>query len=219
MSENNNVLGNNIKYLRETYGLTLNKLASVLNFEKTTIYRYEKGREPDINTIQKIANYFNVPIDDLLKTDLSQYELKEFSDNIVTVFNSPNDLWGMIISLMDIVPLCSSEEAEKNGNFKKGYILSQEFKDFFYNIQQNIEKNLSLFSLYNDLQNDPKIFHQIKKLCSDEKILEENIQNNTKELEQIEQYITKIFHENSLNMDEIFDQIDKIDHQLNTKYS
>lgn len=58
---------NIIKSLRATKGLTQDELSKQLNISRSTIGMYEKGaREPDFETLELIADYFNVDTDYLL---------------------------------------------------------------------------------------------------------------------------------------------------------
>ena len=57
-----------LKKLRKERNLTQLKLAMDLNTNQNTISRYETGeREPGINELIKIADYFNVSVDYLLE--------------------------------------------------------------------------------------------------------------------------------------------------------
>lgn len=61
------MIGIKIKELRELYKKTQDDLAKFLGVAPQTIYKYEKGiNEPDLKTINKIAEYFNVTTDYLL---------------------------------------------------------------------------------------------------------------------------------------------------------
>ena len=56
-----------LKELRTERGISQIKLAMDLNVNQNSISRYESGlREPDYNTLIKIADYFKVSIDYLL---------------------------------------------------------------------------------------------------------------------------------------------------------
>lgn len=58
---------NVLKSLRKTRGLTQDELAKILKISRSTIGMYENGsREPDYETLEAIADYFNVDIDYLL---------------------------------------------------------------------------------------------------------------------------------------------------------
>ena len=57
-----------LKELRRAKGISQLKLALDLNTNQNTISRYETGeREPGINELIMIANYFNVSVDYLIE--------------------------------------------------------------------------------------------------------------------------------------------------------
>lgn len=57
-----------LKQMRKEKGISQLKLAIELNTNQNTISRYETGeREPGINELIRIADYFNVSIDYLLE--------------------------------------------------------------------------------------------------------------------------------------------------------
>ncbi len=57
-----------LKEIRKSKGISQLKLAMALNTNQNTISRYETGeREPGINELIKIADYFNVSVDYLLE--------------------------------------------------------------------------------------------------------------------------------------------------------
>ena len=57
----------NLKQLRISHKLSQQKLAEKLSLSQQTIYKYEHGiTEPDIDTLTKIASYFNTSIDYLV---------------------------------------------------------------------------------------------------------------------------------------------------------
>lgn len=56
-----------LKELRIAKGMTQNELAKVIGYSSLSYARYEKGEcEPDISTLCKLADYFNVSVDYLL---------------------------------------------------------------------------------------------------------------------------------------------------------
>ncbi|AMR88395.1 helix-turn-helix transcriptional regulator [Bacillus thuringiensis] len=59
-----------LKKLRNSYGLTQEELASKLNLSRGQIKNYENGFEPDLETLDRIASYFNVPVDVLLNRNI-----------------------------------------------------------------------------------------------------------------------------------------------------
>lgn len=73
--------GRKLKNLREKKGLLQKELGDKLNISASTIGMYEQDRrDPDFETLKKIANFFNVTTDYLLdntnNTDMDE-ELKE----------------------------------------------------------------------------------------------------------------------------------------------
>ena len=62
------ILANRLRELREEHGLTQKELAQALGLSsKSTITNYEQSdRDPDYETLIKIAKYFGVSIDYLL---------------------------------------------------------------------------------------------------------------------------------------------------------
>lgn len=91
---------NIFKRLRSSSGLTQAEMAERLGISRSTIGMYETGaREPDFETLEKIADFFNVDIDFLLgRTDkttilpetVGQYYLNEETRQIAQeAFENP----------------------------------------------------------------------------------------------------------------------------------
>ena len=63
----NNVFGKHLKELRIEKGLSQQKLGLILGFCHRAISFWENGsREPDLDTLVKIARYFEVSLEELL---------------------------------------------------------------------------------------------------------------------------------------------------------
>ncbi|MDE7124423.1 MAG: XRE family transcriptional regulator, partial [Eubacterium sp.] len=61
------MFSDNLKALRNERHITQQQLADTLGLSRSTIGMYEKGeREPDFETSEAIADYFNVRLDDLV---------------------------------------------------------------------------------------------------------------------------------------------------------
>lgn len=91
---------NIFKRLRNSCGLTQAEMAEKIGISRSTIGMYETGaREPDFETLEKIADFFNVDIDYLLgRTDkttilpetVGQYYLNDETRQIAQeVFENP----------------------------------------------------------------------------------------------------------------------------------
>lgn len=62
----------NIKYLRKVSRLSQKELADLLHKATSTISCWESGaRTPTVNDTNKIAAHFNIPLNDLLFTNLA----------------------------------------------------------------------------------------------------------------------------------------------------
>lgn len=105
---------NIFKRLRNSCGLTQAEMAEKIGISRSTIGMYETGaREPDFETLEKIADFFNVDIDYLLgRTDkttilpetVGQYYLNEETREIAQeVFENP-ELRSLFHVARDIPP-------------------------------------------------------------------------------------------------------------------
>lgn len=66
--------GANLRKLRKEKGLSQDKLSNIFHVHKATISKWEKGRVPDVETLNKIAEYFNTKIDNLLGNEESELQ-------------------------------------------------------------------------------------------------------------------------------------------------
>lgn len=59
--------GDRLRKVRKKRGITITQLAKILNVAPITISRWERNqRQPDIETLQKLSEIFNVSVDYLL---------------------------------------------------------------------------------------------------------------------------------------------------------
>lgn len=71
-------LGEKIKLLRKSKNLTQNELGTLLNVSFQAVSKWEKNAsQPDIDTIKKLCEIFEVNVDDFLKDDFSLKPNKE----------------------------------------------------------------------------------------------------------------------------------------------
>lgn len=65
--------GRNLKYLIDQSGKTNKSVANHLGFSHSSITNWTKGKShPAVKDLIEICNYFEVSIDEMLKSDLSQ---------------------------------------------------------------------------------------------------------------------------------------------------
>ena len=66
-------LGKNLRHLRKQSSRTQSEIASLIQKGQTTIGNWENGiSEPSLNELLIISNYFDIPVDTLLKIDLAE---------------------------------------------------------------------------------------------------------------------------------------------------
>lgn len=68
----------NLSFLRKKKGLTQAEVATALGLKRNTFSNYETTHsEPDLNTLEKIASFFDISMDELISLDLSKGGLVE----------------------------------------------------------------------------------------------------------------------------------------------
>lgn len=69
-------LGKNLRHLRKQSSRTQSEIASLIQKGQTTIGNWENGiSEPSLNELLIISNYFDIPVDVLLKVDLGETQI------------------------------------------------------------------------------------------------------------------------------------------------
>ena len=113
-----------LKQIREEKGLSQNELAKKINMTQQRISSYENGiREPDIETLKILADFFDVSIDYLLgKTDKrnNDNDKKELEINwaLSGGYSALNDT-NREIAKSVIESLLAKQEQEEKGENKK----------------------------------------------------------------------------------------------------
>lgn len=63
----------NLKILRTAKGLSQQQLADTIGVTRSSIGSYEEGRaEPKLDCLKEIAQFFGIPVDDLLKENVME---------------------------------------------------------------------------------------------------------------------------------------------------
>ena len=71
--------GKNIKKIRVARKLTQTQFAELFDLKRTAVGAYEEGRaEAKIDTIIKIADYFDLTLDQLLRKEITVNEIFHF---------------------------------------------------------------------------------------------------------------------------------------------
>ena len=81
----------NLKKLREIHGLSQQRFADLFNLSQQSIYKYENDiSEPSIETLTKIADYFNTSIDYLVDFTDIPYQLEKL--NVEILYHTEKEL-------------------------------------------------------------------------------------------------------------------------------
>lgn len=81
-----NKFGANLKQLRQNKNLTQSDLADALNLSRSAISMYENGeREPDFETLEVIADFFNVDMNHLLANETDVHPTQEYDPDAIEI--------------------------------------------------------------------------------------------------------------------------------------
>ena len=80
------MLDKNLKYLRQKNKISQQGLSEALDIPRTTLGDYERGKtEPNIAMLIKMATYFDVKVDELVKEDLSHSDYEVLKTKVMRV--------------------------------------------------------------------------------------------------------------------------------------
>ena len=85
------MLGKRIKSYRESKNMTQNKIAEILGVKSATISKYESGLlEPNVDALKKLAELFEISIDELLKEQEEKFDISQI--NILNVLKEQKEM-------------------------------------------------------------------------------------------------------------------------------
>jgi transcriptional regulator with XRE-family HTH domain len=111
-----NYLAHNIKHIRSLKGLTQEQFAEDLHVSRSRISSYEENRAiPPVDFLVDLSNYFKLPIDILVKKDLSKATNSSFIEvgNRRVLF--PITVNGADEDLIEVIPI------EASAGYLRGY--------------------------------------------------------------------------------------------------
>ena len=109
-----------LREIRKENNLTQQDVAEILNIPKTTYSNYEQGtNEPNISILIKLANYYNVSLDNLLSRKFANVN-DAYDDQILKIFKQldfehKNKLIGYAESMLN------SQKEIKDIKIRTGY--------------------------------------------------------------------------------------------------
>lgn len=77
MADIKEIIANNLIKLRKSHNLTQNELADKLSYSDNMVSRWERGEiTPNIETLQKISEFYNIPLSSLIENNAVEKEKK-----------------------------------------------------------------------------------------------------------------------------------------------
>ncbi len=85
------MLGEKIKLYRESKNMTQNEIADILGVKPATVSKYESGTlEPNIESLKKLAEIFQVSVDELLTDKEDEFDISRI--NILNMLREQKDM-------------------------------------------------------------------------------------------------------------------------------
>lgn len=83
----------NLKYIRQKRNISQQELADKLNLDRSTISRWENNEmDVTVGNALQVANYFNIPIEDLTGKDLTNNDNNKSFDELELLFDKNKDI-------------------------------------------------------------------------------------------------------------------------------
>lgn len=85
------MLGDKIKLYRENKKMTQNEIANILDVSPATVSKYESGAlEPNIESLKRLAETFNITIDELLKEEEDTFDISKI--NVLDILREQKEM-------------------------------------------------------------------------------------------------------------------------------
>lgn len=112
------IVGQRLRTLRESIGLSQNKLAGMIGVRQSSINRYENGQSvPSIQTFRWYADYFDVSMDYIFgRTDKPQGKLYNYEPQLIRDKAESNQ------ELRQFVEMCFDPKSPMNEKLKQTLI-------------------------------------------------------------------------------------------------
>ena len=78
-------LNRNIRYIRELRGFTQKEFADHLDINRGNVASYEMNTNPPLDVLVRIAEWYNISLDALVKTDLSAVGVGPEADKTISI--------------------------------------------------------------------------------------------------------------------------------------
>ena len=154
-----------LKKLREKLRLSQTEVAKHLGINSQTYNRYETGvNEPNIEMLIKLADFFNVSIDDLVGRESNTINLNYFDDNkkelLSYLVQEDNKT---IQRIFDFYNGMKEDLFNRAIGYQKPKPLFEPTRPLFEPYEDDITKKMEQLKFLSNLQNDPYFKKQFEK--------------------------------------------------------
>lgn len=170
---NKSFFSHNLRKLREKNNLSQCELSKILDVSNGAISKWENGqREPDLTTLQKIATYFDVSYDYLLRDRTVLLNSNNIIDeNVIMTYDKPGDRIKKLIKKNGL----SQKEFVEKFNEKYGYSDSEATISQYVNNKRTpeIDKMVKIANFFNvtldyimcrtDIDSDMSIYNKSRQ--------------------------------------------------------
>lgn len=179
-------LSNNLRYLREKKGVTLQQLANDIGINRQSLYNYENEVSPSVENISKLAEYYNITVDSLMHSNVAQNDENKKNGSIYTEDN------GLKLVINDLIDRLKNSE-QKNENILKDLKESNEITNYTIKVLKSfddtsvfdyidLEKNIgSLTDFFSDITVNIVKYPKMLKIIKYLNILNQYEDNDGKE--------------------------------------
>lgn len=115
-------ISENLRFLRKINELSQDELAKIVNYSFRTVSKWETGESiPSYDNLQVLSKTFNVPIDDLMKKDLSS--IKDFHKFSSKIIDNKNNFLSFQKDLYKYIFVQCNDEVIKDLLYKNSTIV------------------------------------------------------------------------------------------------
>ena len=124
------MIGQNIKYLRNKFKLSQQELSEKLSVPRSSLSDYERGHtQVGIETLIKLADIFDVKIDDILRSNLSHRDLEIIRNKDLRVLAISVDVDNN--SNIELVETKAEAEARRSSQRGTSFFTSDKDEDLY----------------------------------------------------------------------------------------
>lgn len=178
-------LSNNIRYLREKKGVTLQQLANDIGINRQSLHNYENEVSPSVENISKLAEYYNITVDSLMHSNIKQNDENKKNGSLYSEDS------GIKLVINDLIDRLKNSE-QKNDNILRELEESKEITSYTLDVLKSfadssvidyldLESNIgSLTDFFSDITVNIVKYPKMLKIIKNLNIINQNKDNEKK---------------------------------------